>query len=161
MNCCWRSCVTLSLRRPNSGKVMKKFQFSRSCARNGAWGRMLMALSLASVLLRAGQTSTHSAQPVQSSAAICSVKLIPLNSGTRAAVLLKAAGAPLSAAAAVHAVGHRHFVQMLQRVVHRLEVHGHDFLAFFAVGFLDGILDGLDGLVAGEHPGQREETNLH
>ena len=56
-------------------------------------------------------------------------------------------------AAAVHVLRHRHFVQMLQRVVHRLEVHGHDFLAFFAVGLLDGILDGLDGLVPGQHPG--------
>ena len=50
---------------------------------------------------------------------------------------------------------------MRQRVVHGLEVHLDDFLALFAVGFLDGILDGLDGLVARQHAGQREETNLH
>ena len=63
---------------------------------------MLMALSLASVLFFAGQTSTQSAQPVQSSAATCSVNFMPLNSGTRASVLLKVAGAPFSAAGVVN-----------------------------------------------------------
>ena len=59
---------------------------------------MLMALSFVSVLLRAGQMSTHNEQPVQSSAATCSVNFQPLNSGLRLFVLLKAAGAPSSAA---------------------------------------------------------------
>ena len=64
-------------------------------------------------------------------------------------------------AAAIEALGQRHFVQMFECVVHGLEVHGHDFLAFFAVGFLDGIFDGFDGLVARQHAGKREETDLH
>ena len=41
---------------------------------------MLMALCLASLLLLAGQTATHSAQPVQSSGATCSVYFKSLNS---------------------------------------------------------------------------------
>ena len=65
------------------------------------------------------------------------------------------------AAGAVRALREGYLVQMLERVVHRLEVHGHDLLAFLAIGLLDGILDGLDGLLAGEHAGQREETHLH
>src|SRR5438067_11858558 len=57
-----------------------------------------MALSLASALFLAGQTSTHRAHPVQSSAATWSVKLEHLNSGTRAPVLLKLSGALARAA---------------------------------------------------------------
>ena len=53
---------------------------------------MLMALSLASVLFLAGQTSTHRLQPVQSSAATCSVNFRPLNSGTRESQLLNVGG---------------------------------------------------------------------
>src|SRR5487761_2302051 len=90
--CCCRSVVVLSLRRSNSGRVRKKFQLSCSAARSGACGRMLMALSLTSVLFLAGQTSTQSAQPVQSSAATCSENFKPLNSGTRASVTLNVGG---------------------------------------------------------------------
>ena len=83
------SCVCLSLRRSYSGSLRKKSQFSRSCICNGACGRILMALSFASVLFFAGQTSTHNPQPVQSSAATCSVNFWPLKSGTRESTLLK------------------------------------------------------------------------
>ena len=95
MTCCERSWVTLILRRSISGSVRKKSQFTRSCSRNGGCGRMLMALSLTSVLFLAGQTSTQMRQPVQSSGATCSENFMPLNSGTRASVLLKVAGAPV------------------------------------------------------------------
>src|SRR6185312_9660972 len=60
---------------------------------------MLMALSFASDLFLAGQTSTHNEQPVQSSAATCNENFIPLNSGTRASVDLKVAGAFFKSAA--------------------------------------------------------------
>ncbi len=59
---------------------------------------MLMALSLASVLFLAGQTSTQRVQPVQSSAATCSENFMPLNSGTRESQLLNVGGASFKAA---------------------------------------------------------------
>ena len=65
----------------------------------GGWGAMLIALRLASVLLLTGQTSTHSAQPVQSSGAVCSVYFLSLNSFQRAGADLKAGGAPVSSSA--------------------------------------------------------------
>ena len=58
---------------------------------------MLMALSFVSVLLRAGQMSTHN-DGRAILAATFSVNFQPLNSGLRLFVLLKAAGAPSSAA---------------------------------------------------------------
>ena len=58
---------------------------------------MLMALSLASVLFLAGQTSTQSAQPVQSSAATCSVNFKPFNSGIAGVGALEGRGRALRA----------------------------------------------------------------
>ena len=54
---------------------------------------MLIALSRASDLLRAGQTSTQMPQPVQSSTATCSVYFNPFHSGSRASRDLNVAGA--------------------------------------------------------------------
>ena len=79
-------------------QARKKLKLSRSLKRSGSCGRMLMALSLASVLFLAGQTSTHRQQPVQSSGATWRVHLSPFHSGARASVLLKVAGAPCNAA---------------------------------------------------------------
>src|SRR5487761_2424578 len=62
----------------------------------GATGRMLIALSLASDLLRAGQTSTHTPQPVQSSGAIWMVYFWPFHSGRRAASDRKVSGPPMA-----------------------------------------------------------------
>ena len=78
-------------RRSRSGIERKKSQFVRSLSRNGNCGRMLIAFSRASDLLRAGQTSTQMPQPVQSSTAICSVYCSPFHSGSRASRVLKVA----------------------------------------------------------------------
>jgi hypothetical protein len=59
--------------RSTSGSLRKKSQLARSDSRSGGCGAMLMAFLLASLLLFTGQTSTQSAQPVQSSGATCSV----------------------------------------------------------------------------------------
>ena len=73
-----RSCMSFTCRaraccdRPRA--VFRKYsQLSRSASRSGGCGTMLMALCLTSLLLLTGQTSTQSAQPVQSSGATCSV----------------------------------------------------------------------------------------
>ena len=50
---------------------------------------------------------------------------------------------------------------MRERVVHGLQIHLHHLVALFAVGFLDGFLDGVNRLVLRQHAGQREETDLH
>ena len=65
--------VSRSCGRSSSGIERKKSQFARSLSRSGNCGRMLIAFSRASDLLRAGQTSTQIPQPVQSSTATCSV----------------------------------------------------------------------------------------
>ena len=54
-------------------QAQEEVPVSRSGSRSGACGAMLMALWLASLLLFTGQTSTQTAQPVQSSGATCSV----------------------------------------------------------------------------------------
>src|SRR5512140_2514021 len=53
--------------RSASGSLSKNAQLAFSCSRIGTCGAMLTALSLTSVLFLTGQTSTQSAQPVQSS----------------------------------------------------------------------------------------------
>src|ERR1700680_4291942 len=66
--------LRLSRRRSTSGKVLrKKSQFFTAHSRSGAWWTMLMALRLVSLLFLAGQASTHTPQPVQSSGATWSV----------------------------------------------------------------------------------------
>src|SRR5438270_3036584 len=94
-----RSCesftrLRLSASRSVSGIFRKKSQFSFSASRSTGCGAILMALCFTSVLLLAGQTSTQSWQPVQSSGATCSVYFISLKSFQRAAVDLNVDGAP-------------------------------------------------------------------
>ena len=54
-----------------------------------------------------------------------------------------------------------HFVEMVERRVHRREVLLHDAFAALAVGLLDGVLDGRDGFVARQHAADGEEAGLH
>ena len=54
-----------------------------------------------------------------------------------------------------------HFVQMAERRIHRGEVLLHDRFAALAVGLLDGVLDGGDGLFARQHAADGEEAGLH
>src|ERR1700730_962122 len=65
--------LRLSLLWSTSGRPRKNSQLRASASRRGAWGTMLIALRLLSVLFLAGHASTHSPQPVQSSAATWSV----------------------------------------------------------------------------------------
>src|ERR1700730_16855985 len=65
--------LRLSLLRSTSGRFRKTSQLRACAARRGAWGTILIALRLVSVLLLAGHASTHNPQPVQSSGAIWSV----------------------------------------------------------------------------------------
>src|SRR5512142_2312784 len=99
-----RSCVsftTAGLRRlrSKSGRAKKKSQLARSASRSGGCGAMLSAFRFASLLFLTGQTSTHRAQPVQSSGATCNVYFISLYSFHRAGTALKAGGAPSSSPA--------------------------------------------------------------
>ncbi len=59
---------------------------------------MSIALCFGLALSLAGQTSTQSAQPVQSSGATWIVYFIPLNSPPLKSIDLKVSGAPASAA---------------------------------------------------------------
>src|SRR5574341_812986 len=93
--------LRLSACRFISGNCRKNRQFSASCSRIGGCGIILMALWRTSLLLLAGQTSTHSAQPVQSSGATCKVKRRSLNSRQRAGADLNVAGASANSAAEV------------------------------------------------------------
>src|SRR6266536_3513004 len=94
--CIARTLVAATARRSRSGRERKNSQFVRSAPQSGACGRMLMALSRASDLLRAGQTSTQIPQPVQSSGATCSVYFDPFQSGCRASRDLNPGVAPSS-----------------------------------------------------------------
>src|ERR1035438_3696487 len=85
-----------SAARPVSGIFRKKSQLAASLSRSGGCATMLMALCFTSLLLLAGQTSTHSVQPVQSSGATCKVYLRSFMSFQRAATALKVTGAPAS-----------------------------------------------------------------
>src|SRR5512133_2900740 len=60
-----------------SGRVWKKSQLTASVSRSGGCSAMLSALRPTLDLSLAGQTSTHRAQPVQSSGATWMVYFIP------------------------------------------------------------------------------------
>ena len=62
---------------------------------------------------------------------------------------------------AAHVLVHFDLEETGERIVDRFEVLAHDLLALLAVGFLDGLLDFLDGLFLGHHSGQGEEAGLH
>ena len=51
--------------------------------------------------------------------------------------------------------------QIFQRAVNGLQIHLDDFFALLAIGFLNGLFDGGDRLVARQHAGNGEETDLH
>src|SRR5262249_41036837 len=53
------------------------------------------------------------------------------------------------------------FMQMLEGVVDRFQIHLDDLLALLAVGLLDGILDGLDGLLTRQNAGKSKKADLH
>src|SRR5215469_1192975 len=79
-NCASFTCVSEIWSRSMSGIDRKYFQYSLYFLRSGGCGSMLIARCLASLLLLAGQTATHSPHPVQSSGATCSVYLSAENS---------------------------------------------------------------------------------
>ena len=92
-SCCWPILCRLSSARGTSVSCRKKSQLPRACSRNGRCGAMLIALRLGSLRSRAGHTSTHRAQPVQSSAATWMVKVWPAKAGSRAGAVRKPSGA--------------------------------------------------------------------
>ena len=53
------------------------------------------------------------------------------------------------------------FVQMAEGCIHRREILLHDAFAALAVGLLDDVLDGGDGLFARQHAADGEEAGLH
>ena len=85
------SCGSAS--RSRRGIDWKKSHRSRSTSRWSATGSMLMALWLESVLLLAGQTSTQTPQPVQSSGATWIVSRCSGSSRDRNSLWRKSAGA--------------------------------------------------------------------
>ena len=94
--CCWRMFVILIFRRSSSGILRKNSQFSRSGARSGGCGTMLIAFRRASLLFFAGQISTQMPHPVQSSGATWMVYLSPCHSLSRTSVDLKWWAHPLA-----------------------------------------------------------------
>src|SRR5476649_2337883 len=95
-NCTSLTWLMESAVRSVSGIFRKNSQLAASASRKGACGTMLMARCFGWLLLFAGQTCTHSVQPVQSSGATCSVYLRSFISFQRAGTDLNAAGAPFS-----------------------------------------------------------------
>src|SRR2546421_507192 len=93
-----RSCeslteLRLSLLGSTSGRLRKNSQLWACASRRGAWATILMALRLVSALFLAGQASTHSPQPVQSSGATWRVYAASGNSFQRAGEVPKPCGA--------------------------------------------------------------------
>ena len=84
--------------RSSGGIVSKKSQRTRSASRWAMTGSMSMALWLESVLLLAGQTSTQTPQPVQSSGATWIVSRWSARSRERKSLDLKPSGAPARSA---------------------------------------------------------------
>ena len=84
--------------RSSGGMDWKKSQRSRSTSRCSAIGSMLIALWRTSVLLFAGQTSTQTPQPVQSSGATWIVSRWSGSSRERNSLCRKSAGAASTAA---------------------------------------------------------------
>src|SRR5512135_3029091 len=103
--------VTLSAVRSTSGRSRKNSQLRASFSRTGGCAIMLIARCFTSVFDFAGHASTHSAQPVQSSGATCSVYFWLANVFHFASADLKPSGAFASAApsytlARITACGH-------------------------------------------------------
>src|ERR1019366_2456489 len=85
-----------SFSRANSGICWKYSQYWLYFSRSGGCASMLMALCLASLLLLAGHTATHSPQPVQSSGATCKVYFSSENSRHLGTAVWKPSGAWLT-----------------------------------------------------------------
>src|SRR3974390_1174751 len=96
-NCASFTCVCEIFSCSSEGIPRKYFQYSLYFSRNGGWASMLMARCLASLLLLAGHTATHSPQPVQSSGATCSVYFRSVNSFHFGGAVWKPSGAWLTA----------------------------------------------------------------
>jgi len=80
--------------RSSGGMARKWLHRSRSTSRWASTGSRLMALCFTSVLDRAGQTSTQTPHPVQSSGATCTVRRWPGRSRDLKVLLGKCSGAP-------------------------------------------------------------------
>ena len=91
--------AALACVRSSSGIFRKKSKFTRSRSRCARIGSMLMALCLTASLLLAGQMSTHTPQPVQSSGATWIVIRCPGRSLPLTGFDLNVAGALAAASA--------------------------------------------------------------
>ncbi len=87
------------VRRSGSGIPRKKSQLARSSSRWSSRGSMLIALCLTSSFDFAGHTSTHTAQPVQSSGATWIVMRWSSRSRDRKGSVLNVSGAPARSSA--------------------------------------------------------------
>src|SRR5512138_2104216 len=99
-----RNCVpftsSFTLVRSGSGRARKKSKFFRSRSLSGVASAMLMAFLPFSVFDSAGQISTQSEQPVQSSGATWSAYFAPFTSGDLKSIVTKDFGARSSASGA-------------------------------------------------------------
>ena len=96
----WAAPLTVSrgsALRSSGGIARKASHFSRSMSRRSRYGTMLMALCPTSVLLLAGQTSTQTPHPVQSSGATWIVSRWPGRSRDLNSLVTKPASAGTSA----------------------------------------------------------------
>ena len=119
----WRR---FSSRRSGWGRARKNSQWLRLWVRKGRWGSMLRALRWGACRSRAGHTSTHRRQPVQSSPATWMVKLCPCQWRSRAGAERKPSGALARAAgsttvARITAWGHT--ITHLPHCTHRSGSH--------------------------------------
>src|SRR5512133_1325074 len=99
-----RNCVpftsSFTFVRSGSGIARKKSQFARSFSLRGRASIMLIALTPFAVFDSAGQISTQSEQPVQSSGATWRAYLLPFTSGDLKSIVTKSFGAPFAASGA-------------------------------------------------------------
>ena len=94
MTCCWRSCVDLDLAAVELRQVEEEVVVLALAEADRRLRAHVDGLELGLGLVLGRADFDAEAQPVQSSAATCSVHFSPFHSGTRASVLLKVAGAP-------------------------------------------------------------------
>src|SRR3990172_3910546 len=123
-----RNCDSLTSRfsfaRSNSGRRLKKAQFSFSDSRRGGCGCMSTALCLGLLLSFAGQTMTHRLHPVQSSGATWSRYFRPLNSWLRKSADLKVGGAPSKAPGATMLARMTAWGQTKTHLLHWMQIAG-------------------------------------
>ncbi len=121
----WASLTWLAFTacRSTSGRSRKNRQFRASCSLRSAIGIMLMALCRTSLLLLAGQTSTQSEQPVQSSGATWRVYRAFANSRQRAGAVLNVGGRVAEQCGRVH-LGADHRVGAHEHALAALDAQG-------------------------------------